>query len=229
MGASYSSQPLSHSKILVVKHKLNSLEDVVDDKTERAEARLSGKSTPVDNRKVIHDLLVKINDEINEIHKLCRQNKELDCLNTVIDVLSKVCTYIDNILDTLRMWKKDVIVAYNPYDGEVADVTVDIKKEEEEEVTNTLVMYTSGAEKSCITTTVAQTFAKKEEMMSVSYTHHSHRPCLHIKTEAEWWDVVEIEEGKSDTLWIDREETPGTLPSPYSPFPLLSLPPCPSI
>uniref|UniRef100_A0A914C898 Ig-like domain-containing protein n=1 Tax=Acrobeloides nanus TaxID=290746 RepID=A0A914C898_9BILA len=167
--------------ITVVKDKLTSLEDVVDDKTEHDLARRSGKTTPIDNRKIIHDLLLKINDEINEIHRLCRQNKELDCLNTVIDVLSKVCTYIDGILDTLRVWKKDAIVVYNPMDGEVADVTVDIKKEEEEEITNTLVMYTSGSEKSCLSTNVNLMFSKTEEILSISYAHHSHKPCLHTK------------------------------------------------
>uniref|UniRef100_A0A914YDM8 Uncharacterized protein n=1 Tax=Panagrolaimus superbus TaxID=310955 RepID=A0A914YDM8_9BILA len=94
--------PLIH----VVKSKLTTLEDVVEDNEEKTAARRSGKATPITDRRTLHELLLKINVEINNIHDLCRRSRQIDSLNTVINVLSKVCTHLDTILDTLRVWQQ---------------------------------------------------------------------------------------------------------------------------
>uniref|UniRef100_A0AC34F8Q9 Ig-like domain-containing protein n=1 Tax=Panagrolaimus sp. ES5 TaxID=591445 RepID=A0AC34F8Q9_9BILA len=94
--------PLIH----VVKNKLTTLEDVVEDNEEKTAARRSGKATPITDRRTLHELLLKINVEINNIHDLCRTSRQIDSLNTVINVLSKVCTHLDTILDTLRVWQQ---------------------------------------------------------------------------------------------------------------------------
>jgi len=187
--------PLIH----VVKNKLTTLEDVVDDNDEKTAARRSGKSTPVSDRRILHDLLWRINSEINKIHELCKTSKQMESLNTVIDVLSKVCVHLDTILDTLRQWQSDNEKTRAAQENKAANkeylqslkaleslqaalenakttsdqvtVNVDFKKEEEHEMTNTFVMFTSGSEKPTIGTSVSLNFTKKEEELFADFIH----------------------------------------------------------
>uniref|UniRef100_A0A7E4VJ05 Ig-like domain-containing protein n=1 Tax=Panagrellus redivivus TaxID=6233 RepID=A0A7E4VJ05_PANRE len=179
--------PLIH----VVKNKLTTLEDVVDDTEEKTAARASGKATPASDRKTIHELLLRINSEINNIHDFCKRSHHIDSLNTVVDVLSKVCTHLDAILDTLRQWQEipllpklehvqhvSPVAASSPNRDSLpavdnhATINIDLKKDEEHEMTNTFVMFTSGShDKPTIGTSTSATLSKAEEHLSTSFTH----------------------------------------------------------
>lgn len=98
--------------IAVVKNKLVNLEEVV----EVDENQKSGRNTPYMERKTIHNLLVSINQEINVIHDLCRKNNQLESLNAVVEVLSRMCIHLDTIIDTLKLYKtstEEVISQYS--------------------------------------------------------------------------------------------------------------------
>ncbi|KAI1714220.1 titin [Ditylenchus destructor] len=84
--------------IVVVRNKLNNLEDMAVSEASQA----SGRQTPYQDRRTVHDLLVSINTEINTIHDLCRERPGLEGINAVVEVLSKVCSHLDVILETLR-------------------------------------------------------------------------------------------------------------------------------
>lgn len=98
--------PLIH----VVKNKLINLEDVCDVNNNNNSIQQNGRNTPYLERQTIHNLLVSINQEINVIHNLCRQQKinntnVVDELNVVVQVLSRMCIHLDAIIDTLRLYK----------------------------------------------------------------------------------------------------------------------------
>ena len=53
----------------------------------------SGHLTPYDDRKTVYDLLVRINAEIDTIHKLCRQENVKERLEIVLRVLKVILTF----------------------------------------------------------------------------------------------------------------------------------------
>lgn len=121
--------------ISVVKQKLGNLEEVVriNEKNKK-----KNEITPYQERKTVHDLLFGINKEINNIHELCRQNSGLQCSNTVVNVLSKMCLCLDKILDVLNDYKatdkKSMQSTYfKDSDATITNCNVTLEKEEEKE------------------------------------------------------------------------------------------------
>lgn len=107
--------------VTVVRNKLEALGEAVNDGVQQS----SGRATPYQDRLTIHSLLLRINEEIGDIHRLCKEDSDLDGVNAVVQVLSVVCSHIDTILETLYGWGREP--------SNLANTNVDLKKEQEDE------------------------------------------------------------------------------------------------
>uniref|UniRef100_A0A0N5C347 DH domain-containing protein n=1 Tax=Strongyloides papillosus TaxID=174720 RepID=A0A0N5C347_STREA len=98
--------------ITVVKDKLSNLENSVNERITCSQ-RTNDIEKTYEGRDIIHNLLFKINNEIQTIYDLCRQRKGYDNnLETIVNVLNNVCAYIDvirsklDIIDSLERQQK---------------------------------------------------------------------------------------------------------------------------
>lgn len=144
--------------IVLVKNKLSNLDYAVDqqavvlDTSKKSHKSQQHRLIGNENSRSIHRLLMNINDEIAKIHSLCRENKKIDSVNLVVEVLAKVCKSIDAILegfhkneDLSEMSTSLSTTATSP--PPVTNiVTVKLNKPEQVEETNTLLMYWSAGE-----------------------------------------------------------------------------------
>uniref|UniRef100_A0A914MXZ9 Uncharacterized protein n=1 Tax=Meloidogyne incognita TaxID=6306 RepID=A0A914MXZ9_MELIC len=74
--------------IVMLRHKLNALDDLCHKEQLKANStNISGRLTPYEERKTVFDLLVRINEEIDTIHKLCREENVKERIEIVLKVL----------------------------------------------------------------------------------------------------------------------------------------------
>uniref|UniRef100_A0A915MBM8 Uncharacterized protein n=1 Tax=Meloidogyne javanica TaxID=6303 RepID=A0A915MBM8_MELJA len=98
--------------IVMLRHKLNALDDLCHKEQLKANTiNISGRLTPYEERKTVFDLLVRINEEIDTIHKLCREENVKERIEIVLKVLKKVSSSIDKIMETLKNMSTATTVA----------------------------------------------------------------------------------------------------------------------
>uniref|UniRef100_A0A914NUT2 Uncharacterized protein n=1 Tax=Meloidogyne incognita TaxID=6306 RepID=A0A914NUT2_MELIC len=98
--------------IVMLRHKLNALDDLCHKEQLKANStNISGRLTPYEERKTVFDLLVRINEEIDTIHKLCREENVKERIEIVLKVLKKVSSSIDKIMETLKNMSTATTVA----------------------------------------------------------------------------------------------------------------------
>uniref|UniRef100_A0A1I8BHT0 DUF4200 domain-containing protein n=1 Tax=Meloidogyne hapla TaxID=6305 RepID=A0A1I8BHT0_MELHA len=95
--------------IVMLRHKLNALDDLCHKEQIKADTtNISGRLTPYEERKIVFDLLVRINTEIDTIHKLCREENVKERIEIV---LKKVSSSIDKIMETLKNMSASTTIA----------------------------------------------------------------------------------------------------------------------
>ncbi|KAL7075688.1 hypothetical protein ACQ4LE_005423, partial [Meloidogyne hapla] len=98
--------------IVMLRHKLNALDDLCHKEQIKADTtNISGRLTPYEERKIVFDLLVRINTEIDTIHKLCREENVKERIEIVLKVLKKVSSSIDKIMETLKNMSASTTIA----------------------------------------------------------------------------------------------------------------------
>jgi hypothetical protein len=170
--------------IVLVKNKLSHLNSAVDQQAAAKRSKTPVRFISDENSRSIHRLLLNIGEEVSKIHTLCRENKKIDSVNLVVEVLAKVCKSIDAILegfhrneDLSEMSTSLTISSQAP----ATNVTVKLNKPEQIEETNTLLMYWSGGDETHNLSVQVDSSLSKPEMAMTTNASVKVQEFAHVK------------------------------------------------